>query len=405
KVNEPPVSKEVTLPWIVKDLVDFTEDQKAARAESDKKIDERVGSFLRMESSSGSESMLFGLLGFDGRLQLPSLWSSSIIRKVKGFQAFFDSFALRDTVGSWTALKYAGGNLLDLDSPLTRMKEQRDIPSHVFYLEEAQTYPTWVKYEKLHAPDGTELKGVRGIATIYLDTFSPSTGEDEVVEEFSRTLETLNAQGVNDIIIDMINNGGGSLSLGMRLAQLLSNEKVVMPQIQFRLSESWLDQFEAATKNGFDSEKEIARRTYETLIGQTKQQQRLSSPFYADILVPTQIQPHSELTTKFNVVLLVNEMCASMCDIFTAILKDNQLATVVGSKTMGAGGNVTSHYQAPNSHLDINQTESLILRADGSYIENNGIEPDVSIEVNQFSDSKYSEVWDRAVELLTEVKP
>jgi C-terminal processing protease CtpA/Prc len=67
---------------------------------------------------------------------------------------------------------------------------------------------------------------------------------------------------------------------------------------------------------------------------------------------------------------------------------------------MGAGGNVVDHYEAPNSHFDVRQTESLILRRDGSYLENNGVEPDVAIAVNESSTSFYEDVHTLALKTL-----
>ena len=80
---------------------------------------------------------------------------------------------------------------------------------------------------------------------------------------------------------------------------------------------------------------------------------------------------------KQTVVLMVNEMCASMCDIFSADLKDNGIAKVIGTKTMGAGGNVTPHMASPLLGNILTTTESLIVRYDGSLLENKGVNPDL----------------------------
>jgi C-terminal processing protease CtpA/Prc len=81
------------------------------------------------------------------------------------------------------------------------------------------------------------------------------------------------------------------------------------------------------------------------------------------------------------------------------------MATVVGSRTMGAGGNVVNHQQAPNSHVDIRQTESLLLRKDGTYLENNGVEADVKVAVNETAKTKYKEVRDAALKALLPQPP
>ena len=63
-----------------------------------------------------------------------------------------------------------------------------------------------------------------------------------------------------------------------------------------------------------------------------------------------------------------------------------------------------THTQAPNSHKDVRQTESLMLRANGDYIENKGVKPDVEIAVNESSDTKYDKVLLKAIDLLTNKK-
>jgi C-terminal processing protease CtpA/Prc len=90
-----------------------------------------------------------------------------------------------------------------------------------------------------------------------------------------------------------------------------------------------------------------------------------------------------------------------MCDIFTSSMKDNGLATVVGSKTMGAGGNVTTHIASPVAGLILNQTESLLYNKAGAELENNGVEPDVALDTVEARDGKYSSVIAKALELAS----
>jgi C-terminal processing protease CtpA/Prc len=167
------------------------------------------------------------------------------------------------------------------------------------------------------------------------------------------------------------------------------------------VSDSWLDQFEQSSMQAAsDSEREISRRVYEDLKSARMRGDRLTAVMSASVLAPFDFVPNDKVKTKFKVALLVNEMCASMCDIFSAMLQDNGMATVVGTTTMGAGGNVVGYNQAPNSHFDVRQTESLMVRKDGSYIENVGITPNVIVPVANFTGSKYKEVREAAVKAL-----
>lgn len=117
--------------------------------------------------------------------------------------------------------------------------------------------------------------------------------------------------------------------------------------------------------------------------------------------MPWQLKVNDSITKDFNIVLLVNEMCASSCDIFAGVLQDNKMATIVGQRTMGAGGNVVSYWQAPNSNMDVRQVESLVVRTNGQYIENVGVTPDVEMNVSETAPGMYEDVRAKAVELLS----
>ena len=98
---------------------------------------------------------------------------------------------------------------------------------------------------------------------------------------------------------------------------------------------------------------------------------------------------------------------------------------------MGAGGNVVNHQEAPGSHIDLRQTESLMVRSNGAliegtewvktpgrtpfarppftvnkgpgdYLENKGVVPDVVIPVNQYAEEKYKTVIEKAVAILSQ---
>jgi hypothetical protein len=404
--------KKVTVPWIVKDSYDFRKEQKEANkgkaaVDLDESDDEEAdtGAYFALKDPGDGGLSFFGFRNFDGSYPDPARFTRRFLQKSRA--AFLDSFYVPNQIESWTSevnVDGSGRPVAAVQTPLEKFKKLRVIPKDVRWITaEDATYPTYVSQEE------TEDGEVRLVGTLYLDTFSPKAKSDAVLKEFKDTLEHLAFYGVSDLVIDLVNNGGGSLELGMKLAQALSTEKVEMPAIQFRNSQSWIDQFQTDSLEApSDAERELARRVFVQLNEEHAKGMRLSSPLNADVLVPFELQPNDDLEGKFNVVLMVNEMCASMCDIFTGIMQDNQLAKVVGSRTMGAGGNVVSHYEAPNSHLALRQTESLMVRRVvkkgkvelGQYIENNGIEPDVAVNVSEMVEGKYRRLRDKAVEAL-----
>ncbi len=393
----------ITLPWVVKDLYTFTREQRDA-ADAKKKTS-LPSTFLGHLDES-----VFFKLGFqqlNGEIKITPRIAKWLTREMPGYR-YQDSFVFVDTAPTWASrmlsqiLAEASG---DTGTPVEELKKERNVPDNAIFIDSAKTYPTYVTMESMLDKDGKPTKEKKAVAYIYLNTFSPSTAEDDVVKEFTSTLLVLKTFGVHELIIDLINNGGGSLNLGGRLAQALSNQRIVAPQMQFKLSETWLDDFQTNSLNGSsDSEKEIARRVF---VGLTKDKEAnlpLSRPWDYESLTPFSLTPNADLDENFHITLLTNEMCASMCDIFTATLVDNKMADTVGSRTMGAGGNVVAHRDAPNSHLTVNQTESMILRRDGSPLENNGVEPTTPMSVNETVSDKYEPVRKKALELILKAK-
>lgn len=383
---------EVTLPWVMKDLVQFQSEQEKATEDSKK-----AENFLMVtDDASRSTLFKFNFVGFDGRIEMPFLQLQKVASGLR--KRFSDGFRFIDNFSSWELAAESGTESSEAKTPMESLKERRSVPASAVYLDGSKTYPAYVVPRKVIGANGKETGEKKLVGYVLIDTFSPAGPENDVIEEFKTTLSSMQSLGVQHLVIDTLNNGGGSLTLGMKLAQLLSPRKIEMPKIQFRLSDSWLDQFETESLNGAsDSEREYSRRLLAELLVQKKAGSRLSMPYSSEVLAPFTIRENKDLEQNFKVVLLVNEMCASMCDIFAGILQDNKMARIVGSRTMGAGGNVVSHNQTPNSHLDLRQTESLMVRRnpnadqDLSYIENFGITPDLEIQTPSMGKNKYQD--------------
>jgi C-terminal processing protease CtpA/Prc len=391
----------VKLPWVMKDLVQFRAEQDAATQKT------KSGNFLMVSDDADPTRLFsFNFIGFDGKIFRPMEQIEKVTRGLR--KKFSDGFRMIDSIAGWSPVDEAVTSSVDTATPMEKLKEVRAVPANAVYVDGSKTYPAYIVPAKVKTADGTETREKRLVGYILIDTFSPSSDEDEVIAEFKNTLSSMQALGVQHLVLDTINNGGGSLVLGMKMAQLLSPSKIEMPKIQYRLSDSWLDQFESESlQAASDSEREYSRRLLASFLQQKDSGNRLSSIESAETLAPFSINENRDLEQPFKVVLLVNEMCASMCDIFAGILQDNQMATVMGARTMGAGGNVVAYNQAPNSHLELRQTESLIVRKNPnadqtpSYIENFGIEPEVEIKVNEMAKTKYVDAIKKAMSEVT----
>jgi C-terminal processing protease CtpA/Prc len=395
---------EVTLPWVTRDLVQFQAEQEKATEDSKK-----AENFLMVTDDPGRSTLFkFNFVGFDGRIEMPFLQLKKVASGIR--KRFADGFRFIDNFSSWELASSAdsgegSGGSAEAKTPMESLRERRSVPAGAVYLDGSKTWPSFVVPRKVKSANGKETGEKKLVGYILVDTFSPGVAEEDAIEEFKGTLSSMQALGVQHLVIDTINNGGGSLTLGMKMAQLLSPKRIEMPKIQFRLSDSWLDQFEKESLNGSsDSEREYSRRILAELLTQKQGGARLSVPYSGEVLAPFAVRENKDLEQPFQVVLLVNEMCASMCDIFAGILQDNKMAVVVGSRTMGAGGNVVSYNQTPNSHLDLRQTESLIVRKSPesdtalSYIENFGITPEIEVPTSSMGKTKYQEALARGFE-------
>lgn len=379
---------DLTLPWIKKDLAQFQKDQIKKSDANDKNSEENY----MMVSSNGEGSPLFKFrfLSFNGKVEYPFFNLNQILNSNR--KTFLDAFKVLDLFATWEIFSDQKTEEKE-PTGLELIKKTRNVPENAIYLDHSETYPAYVSMEKTFDLEGKTTKNKVLVGTILLDTFSPIANQDAAFLQFKQTLKDMKNLGVKYLIIDLIDNGGGSLKLGTKMAQALFSKKLDLPKIQFRLSDSWLDQFEKEVLSGQDDVKrEITKRMLNEMIDDQKGGQRLSKAYPLDSLFPYEAIPSEEDAADFTIALQVNEMCASMCDIFSAILQDNNAAIIVGTRTLGAGGNVVGYNQSPNAHFDVRQTESLMLRKDGSYIENNGIAPDVLLNVSETAIKKYDDV-------------
>lgn len=386
--------QEVEVPWLVRDYAAFVQDYMAA-IEASAKVDTE-------EKNNDTKNHLTYLknignlaLGRIDRLPAKAQKVAKLMMQHKDlFEGRrFDSFVHLDTTNPFQSqfLKtLLAGNSSD---PFSKCESLEDrAPFDLAYsVPGSCDFPALLL--RLNDQGQPDFKGTTLAGYIRVPSFMGGGLGSNPVEEFKNTLSYLQGRGVEKILIDTIDNGGGSLYLGMAMAQALSSKPLDLPSIRFRTNDSWLDTFQGAASSSQDTdiERHLYQSVFDELTADREAGQILSRPFPADSLFPYTFSP-STSTQPLKVVLLVNEMCASMCDIFAGILQDNHLATVVGSRTMGAGGNVTNHFMAPNSNLVLSQTESLIVRSNGNYIENVGVSPDVEFPVNQHSDTKYDAV-------------
>ncbi|MBX7231490.1 MAG: protease-like activity factor CPAF [Bdellovibrionales bacterium] len=237
------------------------------------------------------------------------------------------------------------------------------------------------------------------------------SGGAEQVAEFKKIIQFFEDR-TDGLIIDQINNPGGSVFYLYALASLLSNNQALTtPLHQVKVSSELahdaanaLDELKDITSEG-DVKKVMGenpqlggypvnlqtitfiKKYYKTIIDTWKTSQKIREngetpltepiPLYID-----QINPNAEVSYSKPILLLINELDFSGGDFFPAIMQDNKRATLLGMNTAGAGGFINS-VDVPNNTFGVSKysfTGSLAKRTtlDGQPpLENLGIRPDV----------------------------
>jgi carboxyl-terminal processing protease len=172
--------------------------------------------------------------------------------------------------------------------------------------------------------------GVIDIPAFYIDFEAMRRGDKDyksTTRDVKKLLQELVEEGVDGIVVDLRNNGGGSLQEANELTGLFIEYG---PTVQIRHSSSrvWRDG------------------------------KRLRSPYYEGPLV-----------------VLINRLSASASEIFAGAIQDYQRGIVVGDQSFGKG---TVQTLVPLSEGQLKITESKFYRISGESTQHRGVVPDVA---------------------------
>ena len=178
--------------------------------------------------------------------------------------------------------------------------------------------------------DGDKKVGVIDIPAFYIDFEAMRRGDDDyksTTRDVKKLLAELVEEGVDGIVIDLRNNGGGSLQEANELTGLFIEYG---PTVQIRHSSSrvWRDG------------------------------KRLRSEYYEGPLV-----------------VLINRLSASASEIFAGAIQDYQRGIVVGDQSFGKG---TVQTLVPLTEGQLKITESKFYRISGESTQHRGVVPDVA---------------------------
>uniref|UniRef100_UPI003564A373 carboxy terminal-processing peptidase n=1 Tax=Litorivivens sp. TaxID=2020868 RepID=UPI003564A373 len=171
--------------------------------------------------------------------------------------------------------------------------------------------------------------GVISIPAFYLDFEALRRGDPDFrssTRDTQRLLNELLADGAEGIVIDLRDNGGGSLAEANALTGLFIESG---PTVQIRFANAWVK----------------------------REGKRRSSDYYDGPLA-----------------VLINRMSASASEIFAGAIQDYQRGIVIGNQSFGKG---TVQSINPLQHGQLKLTESKFYRISGESTQHNGVLPDI----------------------------
>jgi hypothetical protein len=244
-------------------------------------------------------------------------------------------------------------------------------------------------------PDGRSVGYVR-IPSYEVDDANAAVAEfAALMKRFQDTTDGL--------VIDQVNNPGGSVFYMYALASMLTDHPLSTPQHHVAITQDNVAsalQFLAAVaklkaaglyndqgaKAALGASQEGYPVDYEFLQHMTAYSQfvvdqwnagkTLTDKTFLDGVDMINPSPTAQFTKP--IVLLINELDFSGGDFFPATMQDNKRATLFGTRTAGAGGFV-SDVKFPNNLgvAGFSMTGSIAVRADHQPIENLGVRADV----------------------------
>lgn len=195
--------------------------------------------------------------------------------------------------------------------------------------------------------------GIIDIPAFYLDFDAYRRGDPEfksTTRDVARLIQELNQEEIDGLVIDLRNNGGGSLREANELTGLFIEYG---PTVQIRSASS---------------------RVY-------RDGKRRRGPYYDG-----------------PVAVMINRLSASASEIFAGALQDYGRAVIVGDRSFGKG-TVQTLLELPEGQLKV--TESKFYRISGDSTQHRGVVPDISfpslLQHDEIGESAYDNAldWDR----------
>lgn len=214
------------------------------------------------------------------------------------------------------------------------IKNSKKDKIEVSFLRGGITKTIEIKVKNVDVPT-IESTIYEGVGYIKISSFSNKT-----YKQFNSALEELEKNGINNLLIDVRNNGGGYLNAASEIAELFI--------------EKGKNIYGLETKEGKE--------------------------FYKD---------GTKEFREYKISILMNSGSASASEILTAALKESYGATLLGTKSYGKG--TVQETEELNTGGMIKYTTAYWLTPNGNKINGVGINPDIEIKGSYIDNMPYEE--------------
>lgn len=259
-----------------------------------------------------------------------------------------------------------------------------------------------------------ELDGPKLVGYIRIPSYLPpgSFEDDEIFKEYAEefaNIISLMEERSDALVIDEVDNPGGSLFYLYALAAMLTDQPLTTPKHRIAITQADVHKAYSLIPllESIKSDEDAQNKLGESLSGNSMNYQltqfilnffyyiidewnagrQVTNPYY--LYGIDHINPNTEVQYTKPILVLINSLDFSGADFFAAILQDNHRAVTMGTRTAGAGGFTTKlKYPNLNGIARVRLTASIAERSNKNPIENLGVVPDIACEITE-NDLRY----------------
>ncbi|OGW79816.1 MAG: hypothetical protein A3G33_02905 [Omnitrophica bacterium RIFCSPLOWO2_12_FULL_44_17] len=199
------------------------------------------------------------------------------------------------------------------------LKIQRDEPKKIFDIT--------LTREKIEIPAVKEIKMIgKHIGYVHISNWQENT-----IEQFDNAFNDLKAKGMQALIIDLRDNGGGLLTSAVDLAERFLNKDKIIVNVKSKVN--------------------VQRKEY--------------------------ISTGEKKLDDYELLVLINEKSASASEIFSAAMQDNKRGTVIGEKSYGKAS--VQSVIPLDDVTGMKLTTAKYFTPAGTAIDGNGVKPDIIV--------------------------